>query len=56
MTIANNAIVSRYAGFSPLFGATHQGELSRPNACAMARFGRTVNPVFRPVFQEKDQT
>jgi serine protease Do len=51
MTIANNAIVSRHAGFSPLFGGTHGSEMSGPNACAATPFGRTVDLKFRPVLR-----
>jgi hypothetical protein len=53
---AINAIVSRRAGFSPLFGSTQGREMCCPDACAAAPFGRTVDLKLRPDFQEKDQT
>jgi serine protease Do len=53
MTIAINAFVSRRAGFSALFGGTHQGELSSPDACAIAQFGRTVTPNSDPFSGER---
>jgi hypothetical protein len=56
MTFSINAIVSRRAGFSPLFGSTQGSEMCCPDACAAAPFGRTVDLKLRPDFQEKDQT
>jgi hypothetical protein len=52
MMFAINAIVSGLAGISPLFGSTQASEMSRPDACAAAPFGRTVGPKSRPDFQD----
>jgi hypothetical protein len=56
MTIANNAIVSRRAGFSPLFGGTHGSEMSGQMLAPQPRSGALWTSNSDPFCEEKDQT
>jgi hypothetical protein len=55
MTIIINAIVSGGIPLFAVFGDAYLNGMSRSDACAAARFGRTVDVKFRSRFLEESE-